>query len=244
MTPLIGIPAVLLGLAIAALAREALTERAERRRSRRPGDSWTSAATGCTSWSGDSSASPTVILIRGWSRSPPTGRGCSRSSPRSRGSSPTIALDLGGAIRDRPPRRRAERRNSTPRSSGWVSPAHSSLRATPTAGSRSGRSPPSTPHEVAGMVLVDGSHPDQWMRFGSRARCLATATRLRASPADRPVPAVRQGVQAARRRPPAPSPRRAHGVRQGAARACDRRQRGSGLGRRSRPRSTPPPEPR
>ena len=66
MNPLIGIPVVLAGLAIVALAREALTERAERRRFPPPGRLVDVGGFRLhVLESGDSSASPTVILDLG-----------------------------------------------------------------------------------------------------------------------------------------------------------------------------------
>ena len=174
MNPLIGIPVVLAGLAIVALAREALTERAERRRFPPPGRLVDVGGFRLhVLESGDSSASPTVILDSGmvsfssnWAWVQPELAKMTR----------VVAVDRAGlGWSDPGPKPRDAGRSATE--------LHTALERLGIAGpfvlaghSYGGLAVRAFaalyPAEVAGMVLVDGSHPDQWIRFGISSKVL------------------------------------------------------------------------
>lgn len=174
MNPLIGIPAVILGLALVALAREALTERAERRRFPPPGRLVDVGGYRLhLVVSGDASAGPTVILDAGmvsfssnWAWVEPELAKVTR----------VVAYDRAGlGWSDHGPRPR-----DAEQSAGELHTALQRLGITGPfvlAGHSYGGLAVRAfaalyPDEVAGMILVDGSHPDQWARFGISSKVL------------------------------------------------------------------------
>jgi pimeloyl-ACP methyl ester carboxylesterase len=180
MNPLVGILAVILGLAVAAVVYEALTERRERRRFPPPGRLVDVGGYRLhLVVTGEEHPGPTVIVDSGmvsfssnWAWVQPglakiarviaydrAGLGWSDPGPKPRDAGQS-ARELHAALK--------QARIQGP----YVLAGHSygglAVRAFAAL----------YPEDVAGMVLVDGSHPDQWARFGVSSRVLGLGNKV------------------------------------------------------------------
>jgi pimeloyl-ACP methyl ester carboxylesterase len=180
MNPLVWILGVIVGLALIALIYEAWTERTERRRFPPPGRLVDVGGYRLhLAVTGDESARPTVILDSGmvsfssnWAWVQPelakvtrvvaydrAGLGWSDPGPRPRDAG-QCAKELYAALQD------------LGITGPFVLAGHSYGGLTVRAFAAL------YPDEVAGMVLVDGSHPDQWVRFGVSSKVLGYGNRV------------------------------------------------------------------
>ena len=134
-----------------------------------PARSTTSAATGCT-WTATATAAPPSCSSTASARSPPPGPGSPARSPRPPGCAPTTAPDRAGATTPTTPRtasRPPEDLHTLLAAAGETGPyvlvGHS------TGGTYAMNYAARYPEQVAGMVLLDSSSPEQLTRMPAYA---------------------------------------------------------------------------
>ena len=189
LTPVIAV----LALASIGATYENIARHRDQAHLRRPREAaTTSAATGCT-WTATATAAPPSCSPTASARSPPPGPGSPARSPRPPGSAPTTAPDRAGATTPRAPRtasQSAEDLHTLLAAAGehgpYVLVGHS------TGGTYAMTYAARYPEQVAGMVLLDSSSPEQF-------------TRMPAYPGQYAV--MRRGLRAAAHaEPPRPGP--------------------------------------
>ena len=169
----------------------------------------TSAATGST-WTATATAAPPSCSPTASARSPPPGPGSPARSPRPPGSAPTTAPGRAGARTPTAPRTASSRpRTCTRCSPRPASTAPTCWSGTPPAAPTRMTYAARYPEQVAGMVLLDSSSPEQLTRMPAYPGQYAVMRRGLAL-----LPTLsRLGLGRPRPRPPTCPPRRPQGRR-------------------------------